>query len=94
MDIFSQFLNQISETPLPIIDTVISLDCYMSIDISESNCTALDFNVADSGAWEKYINLYLSEQNNQIAYGGYLEKRNLYDLSAYFKNIVDKFNKL
>jgi len=90
MDIFSQFLNQISETPLPIIDTVISLDCYMSIDISESNTTALDFNVADSGAWEKYINLYLSDQYNQVAYGGYLEKRNLYDRSAYFRNIADQ----
>ena len=88
MDIFSQFLNQISETSLPIIDTGISLDCYMSIDISESNTTALDFNVADSGDWEKYINLYLSEQDNQVAYGGYLEKRNLYDRSTYFKNVT------
>lgn len=88
MNIFSQFLSQVSATPLRVIDIAISLDAYVPIDISESNSAVLDFNVADSDAWEKYIGTYLSAQNNQVAYGGYLEKRNLYDRSAYFKNVA------
>ena len=88
MNAFSQFLNQISGIPLPIIDSIISLDAYVPIDISERNNAVLNFDVADSSAWEKYINSYLSTQKKIVAHGGYLEKRNLYDRSAYFKNVT------
>ena len=88
MNVFSQFLSQISVTSLPVIDAVISLDSYIPIDISESNSVVFDFNVADSGAWEKYIDFYLRAQKDKVAYGGYLEKRSLYDRSAYFKNVT------
>ncbi|EAR12871.1 putative enzyme with aminotransferase class-III domain protein [Polaribacter irgensii 23-P] len=89
MNVFSQFLSQVSAIPLAVIDAAIPLNFYVSIDISENNSAVLDFNIADSGAWEKYINSYLSLQNSQVAHGGYLEKRNLYDRSAYFKNVAE-----
>jgi murein DD-endopeptidase MepM/ murein hydrolase activator NlpD len=90
MNVFSQFLSQVSPVPLAVIDAAISLDFYVPIDISDSNSAVFDFNVADSGAWENYINLYLKAQDNQVAHGGYLEKRNLYDRSAYFKNVAEQ----
>lgn len=74
------------------VDLGISIDSYTSIDISACNSTVLDFNFADLVAQKKYINLYLIEQNNQVAYGVYFERRNLYDRSTYFENVT-KHNK-
>ena len=92
MDIFRQFLNQIPKISLPRVDLVISLDSYMSIDISACNSTVLDFKFADSVAQKKYINLHLIEQNNHVSYGVYFERINLYDRSTYFENVT-KHNK-
>jgi murein DD-endopeptidase MepM/ murein hydrolase activator NlpD len=96
MDItkFNQFLNQISEVPLPVIEINIPLDSYISIDISENNSALLNFNISSSKEWQKYIDSYLSLHTKKVAFGGYLEKRNIYDRSDYFINIaaVDKRN--
>ena len=85
-EIFSTFLKDISNKPIKVIDKNIHSDKYVSIDISENNKDLVDFNVSSSKQWEKYINEYLSKNNARVAYGGYLEKRNLYNRSNYFNN--------
>ena len=83
---FNQFLNQISEISLPVVDAQIPLNSYIPIDISENNTDLLNFNVAAAVAWEMYITSYLSMHKKLVAFGGYIEKRDLYDRSDYFKN--------
>ena len=86
---FTQFLNQLSEQPLPVIDVRISLDSYIPITISNKNKDLLNFDISSSLAWEKYINSFLEDNNAKVAFGGYLEKRNIYDRSDYFKNLAE-----
>ena len=86
---FNQFLNNISKKPIKVIDHSISIDKYTQIDISENNTDLLKFDVSSSDEWEKYINYFLENKGKEVAYGGYLEKRNLYDRSDYFKNLAE-----
>jgi murein DD-endopeptidase MepM/ murein hydrolase activator NlpD len=86
---FNQFLNQISDIPLPVVDAQIPLDSYIPIDISENNKDLLNFNVASAEEWEIYITSYLGMHKKQVAFGGYIEKRALYDRSDYFKNVAE-----
>lgn len=86
---FNQFLNQLSESPLPVIDHTISLDRYVPINISDKNDDLLKFEISSSLEWEKYINLFLENRNAKIAFGGYLEKRNIYDRSEYFECLAE-----
>ena len=82
---FNQFLNQLSESPLQVIDSKISTDRYVPIVLSDKNNDLLKFEISSSLEWKKYIKLFLEDKNATIAFGGYLEKRNIYDRSKYFK---------
>ncbi len=86
---FNQFLNQISEFPIPVIDVPISLDTYIPIAISDKNIDLLNFEISSSLEWEKYIKSFLEDNNAKVAFGGYLEKRNIYDRSDYFKSLAE-----
>lgn len=87
---FNQFLNQLSEFPLLVMNVTISLDAYVPITISEKNKDLLHFDISSSLAWGKYINSFLEKKNAVVAFGGYLEKRNIYDRSDYFKKLAEK----
>lgn len=88
MDIekFNQFLNEISKEPLFAIDSEIKKESYTHITISDKNKDLSKFDISSSKQWQKYIDLYLLEKKSKVAFGGYLEKRNIYDRSDYFKN--------
>jgi murein DD-endopeptidase MepM/ murein hydrolase activator NlpD len=86
---FNQFLNQLSDSALPVIDVTISLDAYVPIIISDKNKDLLNFDISSSSSWRKYIESFLEENNSDVAFGGYLEKRNIYDRSNYFKNLTE-----
>lgn len=83
---FSSFLAEISNNTIKVIDASISKTHYMAIDLSEANTDLLDFDITNSKAWETYINKYLKNHNKKVAFGGYLEKRNIYNRSTYFNN--------
>jgi len=84
---FHQFLNTLSKEPLRVIDTNITLDKFVKIDLTENNKDLLNFDVSSSENWIKYISLYLKQRVSDVAFGGYLEKRKLYDRSEYFKGL-------
>ena len=83
---FSSFLSTLNPDPITVLDNAIPLDKYVSIDLSAKNRTLKSFNINSSSEWEQYINKYLKNKNALVAYGGYLEKRNLYKRSPYFNN--------
>lgn len=69
-----------------VIDAFISKTDYTPIDLSQAN-TALDtIDSSSSKAWDIYITNYLKTKNKKVAFGGYLERRGIYNRSAYFNN--------
>lgn len=69
-----------------VIDASISKTDYTPIDLSQAN-TALDtIDSSSSKAWDIYITNYLITKNKKVAFGGYLERRGIYNRSAYFNN--------
>ena len=86
---FNQFLSQISKEPLAVIDVQISLESYYPIAISSQNKALLQFDISSSSEWETYIKSFLEQNKAKVAFGGYLEKRNIYDRSEYFKNQLE-----
>tara|TARA_R110000787_G_scaffold32138_17_gene84988 strand:- start:3047 stop:3715 length:669 start_codon:yes stop_codon:yes gene_type:complete len=78
-------LKNYSEHSLIVIDSIISLDDYVSIDISKANVELKNFDISSSKKWTDYIHEYLQKNNAKVAFGGYLEVRDLYNRSTYFK---------
>jgi murein DD-endopeptidase MepM/ murein hydrolase activator NlpD len=69
-----------------VIDPSISFKDYIPIDISDSNpeVSKLDFSTSED--LSQYIESYLSKHNAKVAYGGYLEKRKIYQRSHKFSS--------
>ena len=78
-----EFLKTISTKSLKVIDASITFEKYVPISISSEN-KQLNFDVSSSDEWEVYINNYLKENDKTVAFGGYLEKRDIYNRSEYF----------
>jgi murein DD-endopeptidase MepM/ murein hydrolase activator NlpD len=70
-------LNIIGEA-IRILDVVIPIEDYCKIDLSTGNLHLDVIDITDPLACQEYITSVLKENNAQVAYGGYLEKRNLY----------------
>ena len=81
---FSSFLSDISAKHLTVIDASIPKSEYVPINLSTTNPDLKHFNSSSSKACQDYISTFLKKKNKTIAYGGYLEKRNLYKRSKTF----------
>ena len=81
---FDNFLSKLAFDKIDVIDISIQREKYVKIDLSDKNSDLQKFNISSSKEWEDYISTYLRNNNAEIAYGGYLEKRSLYQRSEYF----------
>lgn len=80
------FIRQISNLlPVKVIDAAISTASYTPIDISNQNKELQNFDVSSSKDWEKYVQDFLLKRGAEVAFGGYLEVRDLYNRSTYFR---------
>ncbi|MCB0473212.1 MAG: peptidoglycan DD-metalloendopeptidase family protein, partial [Flavobacteriaceae bacterium] len=68
--------------PLRVLDK--NLTAYIPVSLADDNKILKHFDTTSSKAWVAYISSYLKEENGEVAYGGYLEKRNLYKRSPHF----------
>ncbi|TXE15389.1 peptidoglycan DD-metalloendopeptidase family protein [Psychroserpens burtonensis] len=84
---FSQLLNELGNPSLYVLDPSISKSDYVALDLSKSNDALNTVDVSSSETLEQYINSYIIKNNAKVAYGGYLETRNIYQRSSYFKDI-------
>lgn len=82
MSALEEKLKQIP--PVQVLDT--SKKEYIPIDISTNNETLRSIDVSSSTAWDQYIHKYLKKHHADVAYGGYLERRDIYSRSTYFKS--------
>ena len=81
---FTSFLNSLNPQPIPVLDKRIPHHKFVFIDLSDSNQDLQTFDINSSTQWEQYIRSYCENHQASVAYGGYLEKRNIYKRSSYF----------
>lgn len=79
MDFTNQILNAIQH---PI--TLFEFDHYVPIDLSVTNRQFSKVDLNSVEAFSAYIDSYLNIHMAEVAYGGYLEERNIYKRSTYF----------
>ncbi len=82
----NNFLENLQSQPLQVIDSAISYDDYVQISISSENEVLQKIDVSSSDEWETYMSNYLGEKKAKVAFGGYLEKRDIYKRSTYFND--------
>lgn len=70
-----------------VIDSSISQNDYLALDLSITNETLKSVDVSSSEKLEVYITNQLTSKNAKVAFGGYIETRNIYQRSNYFKNL-------
>lgn len=80
----SSFLDSISKYPLPVLDASIPLKQYIPLDLSVNNHDLQGLDVSSSSTLENYVNAHLVAHEGAVAYGGYIETRNIYQRSDYF----------
>ncbi len=79
-----KILYNISKTPTPIIDQDPYPGRFAVLDLSAENSHLNQYDVTEPNQCQLYIDYILAKKGAQLAYGGYLEKRNLYDKSPNF----------
>jgi len=78
MNALEKLLVELSESAPYILDAQIPFERYAKLDISATNADLVTVNITDPEACQKYIDSVLEKEKALVAYGGYLEKRNLY----------------
>ncbi|MCC5924775.1 MAG: peptidoglycan DD-metalloendopeptidase family protein [Crocinitomicaceae bacterium] len=65
---------------------------FLSIDLSVENSELTIDKLTDPIKMENWINQNIKKQNKLVAYGGYLEKRKLYDHNTIFSELINENN--
>lgn len=68
----------------PLISPEVSKNTYVPLDLSIYNTELDSVEVSSSNALEIYIWNHLNANNAKVAFGGYLEHRDIYNRSDYF----------
>ncbi|MEO8253756.1 MAG: peptidoglycan DD-metalloendopeptidase family protein [Flavobacterium sp.] len=75
-----------NSAPIHLLANAYSEKDYFPLDLSVSNADLSKINLTDVTEFENYIYQKQQQYQSKIAFGGYLEKRNLYQRSTNFKN--------
>ncbi len=78
MKSLSELLSAYSSSTISILDRAIPWSAYTPLDLSERNTDLEFYNIIDPNQCQAYIDVILEQNNAQVAFGGYLEKRTLY----------------
>ena len=69
-----------------VIDSSIDYKDYIAFDLSAKHTDELNLDLTDSEKFEEFVENHLSENKAKVAFGGYLETRNLYKRSETFND--------
>ncbi|MCR8666384.1 peptidoglycan DD-metalloendopeptidase family protein [Aestuariibaculum sp. M13] len=84
MKLFSETLNTSIIKPISVLDIPNTGENYVAIDLSETNTVLDQVDVSSSEKFSQYIESYLTSNKADVAFGGYLEPRNIYKRSLHF----------
>lgn len=76
--------------PIKVIAKEIDFSDYIALDLSENNKELLQKKLETAQDYENFIQKYLDKNNAKIAFGGYIEKRNLYKRSTVFNDEISE----
>ena len=85
MTLLEKVLLKYSDRQITILDRAIPIGKYIPLDLSVSNRELRTMDIGDPTVCQEYINTVLNNEPSSLAYGGYLEKRNLYRNSPNFR---------
>ena len=83
---FTEQLKKLTSGFTPVIDSVYTANDYRFLDLSVTNTILEEIDTSSADAIQLYIDTFLAKTGGKVAYGGYLEKRSIYDRSLYFSN--------
>jgi len=82
-------LEKLTEEFTPIVEGF-KLKDYFPLDLSVANKELIEVDLGSPEKVENYIQAKLDEHSKKVAFGGYLENRNLYRRSTYFRESLDE----
>jgi murein DD-endopeptidase MepM/ murein hydrolase activator NlpD len=74
-----EILRSLGAGSVSVLDPVIPLWEYSPIDLSADNQDLIGVPIEKPDICQEYVNSVLEKSGGRVAYGGYLEKRNLYN---------------
>lgn len=83
---FEQFLADLGKQSLSVLDQNISKSDYVSLDLSVTNEALKSVDVSSSDTLGQFIDRHIAINISKVAFGGYLEKRGIYNRSDYFND--------
>lgn len=86
MSVFEKLVKDFES--IKVISKDIDFKDYVALDLSESNKKLQNHKLETAEDYGKFIQNYLDKNNSKIAFGGYIETRNLYKRSTVFKNEI------
>ncbi|MFY0715081.1 peptidoglycan DD-metalloendopeptidase family protein [Seonamhaeicola sp. NFXS20] len=92
LDKFSKFLKTLSLKPIQVLDASITLSKYVPLNLSVTNNNLKTVNVASISELSQFIKHNILQQKGKVAFGGYLEERNIYKRSNHFSNAIQERN--
>ncbi len=84
MTLFEKVLLKHSEGPITILERGIPIGKYIPLDLSVLNRDLRNLDISNPSVCQEYIHQILNNDSSSVAYGGYLERRNLYSKSPGF----------
>ncbi|CAN5362618.1 hypothetical protein BH23BAC2_BH23BAC2_03940 [soil metagenome] len=83
---FAKLIETCIEGFTPVIDTKYQKSDFVYIDLSGENKDLNKIKIPSATEYKKYIDEHVNSKKGKIAYGGYNERRNLYQQSVIFDN--------
>jgi len=78
MTLFEKVLLNQTEGPRAVLDKEIPIGNYIPIDLSVFNKDLENLDISNPSVCQQYIDKVVNHDPHAVAYGGYLERRNLY----------------
>jgi hypothetical protein len=79
MNTLLEDLKSYTTNPISILDTKIPIQKYVCLNLSKDNEELFGLEITNYTVCQNYIDRVLQDSHGLIAYGGYLEERNLYN---------------
>jgi murein DD-endopeptidase MepM/ murein hydrolase activator NlpD len=87
---FSNFLKTINLNVFPVLGKSIPKSKFIPLDLSVSNNALRNIDVSSSSKLGDFVNTHMNKNKAKVAYGGYLEVRNIYKRSHHFHGQAEK----
>lgn len=81
---FVQLLTRLGNQSLYVLDPSIQKTAYVTLDLSVTNKDLQTVDVSSSKKLGDFIDAHIASNHAQVAFGGYLETRGIYNRSDYF----------